>query len=111
MPPLFSRLDVLSSASDEGKLFAKNFSKNSNLDDSGISLPVLPSRTNLKLHNFSVTPKMVVKVITSLYLSKLSGLKNCELELPYILAKLCNICLKQPCFSDSWKVSLVFPCI
>ena len=39
------------------KLFAKNFSKNSNLDDPGISLPVFPSRTNLKLHNISVTPK------------------------------------------------------
>ena len=32
---------------DKAKLFAKNFSKNSNLDDSGISLPVFPSRTNL----------------------------------------------------------------
>ena len=27
--------------------FAENFSKNSNLDDSGISVPVFPSRTNL----------------------------------------------------------------
>ena len=35
---------------------------NSNLDDSGISLPVFPSRTNLKLHNISITPKMVRKV-------------------------------------------------
>ena len=40
------------------KLFAEFFSKNStNLDDSGISLPVSPSRTNLKLHNISVTQK------------------------------------------------------
>ena len=45
----------MSPASDKAKLFAKNFSKNSNLDDSGISLPIFPSRTNLKLHN-SVTP-------------------------------------------------------
>ena len=52
------------SASDKGKLFAENISKNSNLDDSGISLPVFPlSRTNLKLHNISVNPKMVKKVI------------------------------------------------
>ena len=55
------------------KLFAKNFSKNSNLDDSGISLPVFPSRTNLKLHNISITPKMVKKVITNLDSSKASG--------------------------------------
>ena len=35
--PLFNRPEMLSSASDKAKLFAKNFSKNSNLDDSGIS--------------------------------------------------------------------------
>ena len=46
---------------------------NSNLDDSGISLTVFPSRTNLKLHNISVTPKMVRKVVMNLDLSKTSG--------------------------------------
>ena len=103
---------MLSSASDKAKLFAENFSENSNLDDSGISLPVFPSRTNLKLHNISVTPKMVKKVIMNLDLSKASGpdcisvvvLKNCEPELSYILAKLFNKCLKESCFPDYWKV-------
>ena len=66
MPPLFIRLEVLSSATDKVKLFAKNLSKNSNLDGSGISLPVFLFRTNQKLHNFSVTPKLVKKVITNL---------------------------------------------
>ena len=42
IPPLFNGPEVLSSACDKAKLFAKNFSKNSNLDDSGISLPVFP---------------------------------------------------------------------
>ena len=56
--PLSNGPEVLSSASDKAKVFAKNFSKNSNLDDSGISLPVFPSRTNLKLH-ISITLKMV----------------------------------------------------
>ena len=55
------------------KLFAENFSKNSNLDDSGMFLPVSPSRTNLKLHNISITPKMGKKAIMSLDLSKTSG--------------------------------------
>ena len=59
-------------ASDKAKLFAENFSKNSNLNDSGISLPVFPSRTHLKLH-ISLTPKMVKKLIMSLDLSKASG--------------------------------------
>ena len=36
IPPLFNGLEVLSSTSDKAKLFAKNFSKNSNLDDSVI---------------------------------------------------------------------------
>ena len=88
IPPRFNGSEVLSSASDKAKLFAKNFSKNSNLDDSGISLPVFPSRTNLKLHNISITPKMVKKVIMNLDSSKASGpdsipvvvLKNCEPE-------------------------------
>ena len=80
---------MLSFASDKAKLFAENFSKNSNLDDSGISLPVFPSRTSLKLDNISVTSRIVKKVIINLYLSKASGpdcipevvLKTCELEL------------------------------
>ena len=105
---------MLSSASDEAKLFAKNFSKDSNLDDSGTSLPVFPSRTNLKPHNISITPKMVEKVKTNLDSSKASGpdcipvvvLKNCEPELSYI-AKLFNMCLKESCFSGCWKVSSV----
>ena len=34
-------------------------------------------------------------------------LKNCELELSYILAELFNKCLKESCFPDCWKVSSV----
>ena len=64
---------MLSSASDKGKLFAENFAKNTNVDDSSISLPAFPSRTNLKLHDISVTPKMVKKVIMNLDLSNTSG--------------------------------------
>ena len=47
IPPLLNGPEVLSSASDKVKLFAKSFSKNSNFDDCGISLSVFPSRTNL----------------------------------------------------------------
>ena len=94
IPPLFNDPKVLSSASDETKLFAESFPKNSNLDDSGISLPAFPCGTNLKLYNITVTPKMVKKIITNhLDSSKASGsdfilvmvLKNCEPELSYIL--------------------------
>ena len=106
---------MLSSASDQEKLFAKNFSKNSNLDDSGISLPVFPSRTNLKLHNISVTPKMVI--IMNLDLSKASGpdgipvvvVKSCEPKHSCILAELFSKCLKESYFPDCWKVLSVAP--
>ena len=56
---MFNSPEVLFTAFDKAKLFAENSSKNSNLDDSGISLPVFQPRNNLKLHNISVTPKMV----------------------------------------------------
>ena len=60
---------------------------------------------------------MVKTVITILDLSKAYGpdcipvvvLKNCEPELSYILAELFNKCLKESCFPDCWKVSLVVP--
>ena len=116
IPPLFNGTEVLSSASDKAKLFAENFSRNSNLDDSYISLPVFPSRTNLKLH-ISVTSKMIKKVIINFDLQKVSGpdcipvvvLKTCEPELSYILAELFEKCLKESCFPDCWKVSSVVP--
>ena len=106
MPPLFNGPEVLSSGSDKAKLLAENFSKNSNLDDSGIYLPVFSSRTNLKLHNISMTPKMVKKVILNLDSSKASGpdcipvavLKNCEPELSYVLAELFNCVQKSLVF-------------
>ena len=99
-----------------GKLiivFTENFSNNTNLDDSVISLPVFPSRTNLKLHNISATPKMVKKVLMNIDLSKELGpdsipmvvLKNCEPELSNILAEIFNKCLEGSCFPDYWKVS------
>ena len=106
---------MLSSASDKPKLFAENFSKNSNLADTGISLPVFSSRTNLKLHNISVTSKMVKRVIMNLDLPKASGpdcitvvvLKNCEPDISYILVELFNKCLKESCFRVCWKISLL----
>ena len=108
---------MLSSVSDEAKMFSKKFFKNSNLDDSGISLSVFPARTNLKLHNISAIAKMVKKVIANLDSSKAYGpncipvvvLKNFEPELSYILTELFNMCLKESCFPDCWKISSMVP--
>ena len=60
---------------------------------------------------------MVTKIIMNLDLSKASGpdyipvavLKNCKPELSCILAELFNMCLKESCFPDCWKVSSVVP--
>ena len=90
IPPLFNGPEVMSSASDKAKLFAENF---------------------------SVTLKMVKRVIMNLDLSKASCpdcipvvvLKNCKPELSYALAELLNKCLKKSCFPDCWKVSSVVP--
>ena len=54
---------------------------------------VFLSRTNLKLHDISVTPKIVKTFTTNLNFSKVSGhdcipmvvLKNCDSEVSYIL--------------------------
>ena len=90
-PPLGNSDHVVVSVSID---FPINFKQ-----DTPLSLPVFPSRTNLKLHNISITPKMVTKVITNLDSSKASGLvcipavvlKNSEPGLSYIPAKLLNV--------------------
>ena len=90
---------ISSSASDKAKLFAKDFSKNSNLYDTGISLPGFSYRTNMKLHNIHVTPKLFKKVITKIDLSKVSG-HDC---IPVVVSEKCQ---KESCFQ---KVSSVVP--
>ena len=50
------------SASDKAKLFTGTFSKNSNLEDSGISFPAFPSGINQKLHNNPAIPDLVKKI-------------------------------------------------
>ena len=80
-------------------------------------MPVFPSRANLKLHNISISPKMVKKVITNLDSSKASGpdcipvvvVRNYEPKLSYMLAELLNKFWKQSCFPDSWKLSSLVP--
>ena len=68
-----------------------------------------------KLRKISVTPKFFKKVKTNIDSSKLPGLdsfpevvlKNCEPELLYILTELFNMCLKDFCFPNCWKISKV----
>ena len=55
LPVFINGPEVLSFVSDKAKLLAENFSKNSNLNGSGIS------RTNPKLQNIPLTPESVKK--------------------------------------------------
>ena len=58
---------------------------------------------------------MMKRIMTNLDSSKASGsdcipvvvLKNWEPELSYILAELFNMCVKESCFPDCWKVWLL----
>ena len=60
---------------------------------------------------------MLKRVITNLDLSKTYGpdsipvvvLKNYEPDISHILAEFFNMCLKESCFPDCWKVSSVVP--
>ena len=60
---------------------------------------------------------MIKKVIMNIDSSKASGLdcipvlvlKNSEPEVSYILVEFFNLCLKESCFPDCWKVSSVVP--
>ena len=73
---------------------------------------VSASRFNVKLHKFTITPKLVKKVKTSLHSAKASGpeciaamaLKNFVPEHLYILAELFNMCLRENCCLDCQKV-------
>ena len=67
--------EVLSSTSDKAKLFAKNFLKDFNLNDSVIYLPAFSSITNLKLYNIHVTQNFVEKGHNQSWLYK--GIWSC----------------------------------
>ena len=72
MSPLFHGSELLLSTSNKAKLSEKNFSKNSYLDDSDVSLPAFLSGTDMKLHNIHITSKLVKEVILNLDSTKAS---------------------------------------
>ena len=88
---------MLSRVYEKGNIFAKNFSKNCNLDNWIIPLLTFFSRT-----------KFFRKIITSFDLSKASGsncisvvvLNKCEHEHAYKLAEFFNMCLKNLVFEN-----------
>ena len=115
IPPFCNGPEVLTFASEKAKLFAELFSKSSNLDDSGHALPAFSHRTDITLSNMVFTLKMVKKAISDLDSSKASSpdgipvvvLKSGEPKVSLILSDLFNLCLKESCFPDCWKVSTV----
>ena len=118
IPLLFKGPEVLSSPSDKAKLFAKNWSKKSNLQDAGISMCVFHSRTNLRMCNIMqlsrwlkwskqtlTHPRYLVLIVFQW------SFERTEPELLYIPAELVNMCLKKSCFpiagrSHQWSLYL-----
>ena len=98
----------MSSAFDKAKLFAKNVSKISDLNESGTTLSVFPSKTDVMLYHIFVTPKMIKKIIRNFHFSKASGpdgvavvvVRNCGPERSCILAEVFNLFLEKSCFPD-----------
>ena len=75
--------EVLSSLFKKAKLIPENFSKKFNRDDTSISLTAFPSRTNLKLHNICVNPKLIKMIIISRIHGKNYIVKN-EIWIVYL---------------------------
>ena len=77
------------------------------------ALPGFPSRTNLKLHNISVTPEMVNKGHNKLWFIKgiwswlYSSGGSKELWAWTFTLTNRTMCLRESCFPDWWKVSSV----
>jgi len=94
--PLFNGPEVVISANNKAELFAKQFSSNSTLDDTGHALPDFEARTDTKLAHINITPIMVARVISGLDPSKATGpddipvvvLQRCSPELSPILCRL-----------------------
>ena len=59
---LLKVLELLSSAPDNVKLFAKNLSENSDLDDSGISVSAFAFTINPRLHKIHVTSNLITNI-------------------------------------------------
>ena len=66
IPTIVNGPKILSSSLDKARLFAKMFSSNSNLDDSGHPLPDCPIRTNFTISNLNITPSEVTKLFINL---------------------------------------------
>ena len=79
-------LEVVSSFRKKVELFAKLFSSNSTLDDSGHMLPDFPPRTDTDLTHFNITNIIVADVIATLDHSKATGLD----EIPVVLLQRCS---------------------
>ena len=105
--PLFNDHDVLTSAANKAELFAKQFSYNSTLDDTGHVLLQIQLKTDVNLSSIHITPKLVVDVLSSFStLLKLQApmkslqvaLQNCSPDLFFIICRLFRKCIEESCY-------------
>ena len=103
IPTIINGPEVISSASDKAKLFAKNFAANSTLCDQGHQLPVFPPITDNTLCNIQISVRDVAKLIKNLDSSKATGpdgipiivLKKLQPELAPYLQNCLSVVLRR----------------
>ena len=98
-------------------IFNRYFSSISTIDDSNVTIPDFPVRTNASLDIFQITPNQVRDILQILKVGKASGSdyishqmlkKTCD-TVCVPLALLFNISLSKAEYPTQWKIAIVMP--
>ena len=117
IPPIFDEGSNISDNNKKAKLLNDFFVNQTNLDDTGATLPTLLLLDREPLNNITITNDEVRSVLQTLKLRKSSGPDNINnrilKELANLISKpLCdlfNLFLSRSIFPDSWKQANVSP--
>ena len=119
IPPLQLHDTVISSDIDKCEIFNNYFCEQSNLDDSGVNLPVLTAVTHEKLEVVRISETEVEDIFKTLDCSKATGpdlvkprlLKEAASVLKTPFCRLFNYSLTTSTFPTPWKYANVTPVV
>ena len=111
IPPLRHDGHIYNKASEKAQLLNNLFAANSQIDDGGKTPPKLHAKTNATLSSIKFRPKVVLKKLRTLNMSKANGpdgisstvLKKRAPELALVLAKLFQISFDTWTVPSEWK--------
>ena len=117
IPPIFNEDSYISDNNKKAKLLNDFFVNQTNLDDTGATLPTLLLPDREPLNNITITNDEIRSVLQTLKLGKSSGPDNINNRILKVLANpiskpLCdlfNFSLSRGIFPDSWKQANVSP--